>query len=110
MVTYGFLMLVHRSDHITAADIGHIRLTEQHGCLIIPGAGHLFTMVAGHLTRFTGGPGFPAMFGGQPGLAGGAEVHFTAGLQWVLASIQTFLLALNTIALTTGGFLFRSNK
>ena len=61
--------------------IGYIRMQGGHGILIIHGAGHPFTMVAGFMIPGTVGFGFRIMNGAPDGLPGEDLKIITDGRQ-----------------------------
>lgn len=67
MATFGFQGFQADLLRITRMVIGLIPIMAGPGSLIIPGDGHLIIMVVGIMTLIMVGPGFPIMYGDQPG-------------------------------------------
>ena len=62
-------------------DIGHLQMLDGLGFQIIPGDGHLFTMVAGCMMIIMVGHGFLEINGVQDGLLGEDHKTITVGHQ-----------------------------
>lgn len=64
---FGYLIAGLILHHMVPMDTGYIQIMAGHGILIIPGDGPRFIMALGAMMIFTGGIGYPAMFGALHG-------------------------------------------